>query len=101
MGVCFPQSRRRSTCRYRVIMTIPDELKQTLPESLLSGSAESFGMRITALTLQDGSQIALPKSGVLAVVGPNNAGKSTLLREIVEHLRLGPSQHGIFRHIYR
>lgn len=78
-------------------MTIPDELKQMLPETLLSGSAESFGMRIIALTLQDGSRIALPKSGVLAVVGPNNAGKSTLLREIVEHVRLGPGQPGIFR----
>ena len=36
--------------------------------------------------MSDGSNVSVPRNGVLAFVGPNNAGKSVSLREIHGHL---------------
>jgi energy-coupling factor transporter ATP-binding protein EcfA2 len=44
---------------------------------------------ISALRLQDGQVISLPSSGATVIVGPNNSGKSQLLREINEALYNG------------
>ena len=41
---------------------------------------------VTSLTMSDGSTLPVPRGGVLAFVGPNNAGKSVSLRDIHGHL---------------
>lgn len=41
---------------------------------------------ITELEMSDGSVISMPRAGILAFVGPNNAGKSVSLRDIDGHL---------------
>jgi AAA domain, putative AbiEii toxin, Type IV TA system len=46
----------------------------------------AFRVGVRAITVSDGTEIAVPATGVLAVVGPNNSGKSVALREIWEQL---------------
>lgn len=41
-----------------------------------------FGLSINQLRFSGGDDVALPTSGMILVVGPNNAGKSRLLTEI-------------------
>lgn len=41
---------------------------------------------VTSLKMSDGSTLPVPQGGVLAFVGPNNAGKSISLRDIYGHL---------------
>lgn len=41
---------------------------------------------ITQVEMSDGSVVSVPRNGVLAFVGPNNAGKSISLRDIRGHL---------------
>ncbi len=41
-----------------------------------------FGYRVQSLEFSDGTAVAVPRDSVLAIVGPNNAGKSVALREI-------------------
>ncbi|MEU3546799.1 AAA family ATPase [Streptomyces longwoodensis] len=53
------------------------------------GDPNQFSLSLTKVELASGDVIRLPKSGVTAIVGPNNSGKSTLLREITSHLNLG------------
>ncbi len=59
----------------------------TTPEP--TGDASNFSVHIPSVKMAGGSHITLPQSGVTAVVGPNNAGKSTFLRELTAHLRHG------------
>jgi hypothetical protein len=40
-------------------------------------------VRLSSLTLKDGSSVELADPGVTVVVGPNNSGKTLLLREIM------------------
>lgn len=40
--------------------------------------------RVTEMTLNDGTSVAIPESGVVLIVGPNNAGKSQALRDITK-----------------
>ncbi|MVZ89989.1 AAA family ATPase [Microbacter sp. ANSKLAB05] len=54
--------------------------------SLLGGSASNFDVSIDSIKLENGDKIDLQPSGVTAIVGPNNAGKSTILRETFELL---------------
>jgi len=42
----------------------------------------SFGLSIDQLSFSSGDEVALPRSGMVLVVGPNNAGKSRLLKEL-------------------
>ncbi|MFK4789928.1 AAA family ATPase [Microbacterium sp. ZW T5_56] len=51
-----------------------------------NGDASQFGVSIRQVTLRSGSTFLPQPSGVTAIVGPNNAGKSTLLREIHQTL---------------
>jgi ABC-type cobalamin/Fe3+-siderophores transport system ATPase subunit len=44
---------------------------------------------LSSLTLKDGSSVDLADPGVTVVVGPNNSGKTLLLREIVNLLAQG------------
>ena len=47
------------------------------------------------LTFVDGVSVALPASGVVLVVGPNNAGKSTMLAELQSFVLQGHSTNGL------
>lgn len=61
-----------------------------LPPELRGGDATQFAYRINNLQIQDGEQIQLANPGVTAIVGGNNAGKSTLLRQIHEMSAIQP-----------
>jgi len=47
---------------------------------------------ISELTFNDGSRIALPPNCVVVIVGPNNSGKSTVLREVQQRLGSRPGR---------
>ena len=59
-----------------------------LPETLRGGDANTVSCALSALHLTDGTILVPPTPGVTAIVGPNNAGKSTLLREVHEAVGL-------------
>ncbi len=42
----------------------------------------AFSLKLTSLTLNDGGQVPVLPAGITAFVGPNNSGKSQILREI-------------------
>jgi AAA domain, putative AbiEii toxin, Type IV TA system len=50
----------------------------------------NFFYSLSRISFSDGSSIALKRGEVLVVVGPNNAGKSVALREIVQQLDANP-----------
>ncbi|MEU1166982.1 AAA family ATPase [Streptomyces sp. NPDC005921] len=54
-----------------------------LPVDLRDGEADRFPLSIASITLENGLTINPPSSGVTVVVGGNNVGKSTLLRQVV------------------
>ncbi|ESV61587.1 hypothetical protein L833_3982 [Mycobacteroides abscessus MAB_091912_2446] len=57
------------------------------PAPLGEGIAEHFGFAIAGVRVGDGEMLDLPGAGsVIAVVGANNAGKSTFLRQLQEIL---------------
>lgn len=56
-----------------------------------SGSADNFSFGIEEVRLKSGDVIRPQLAGVTAIVGANNAGKSTILREVVESLQQHPS----------
>jgi hypothetical protein len=43
--------------------------------------------RVTGITMSDGTRVDVPEQGLLLLVGPNNAGKSQVLRDILESSR--------------
>jgi hypothetical protein len=45
--------------------------------------APAFGFGVASVEFSDGTSVPLPESGVLLLVGPNNAGKSATLRDLV------------------
>lgn len=57
----------------------------------LGGDAAKFAFSIERITLKSGDVIAPQRAGVTAIVGANNAGKSTILRELVEWISHEPS----------
>jgi energy-coupling factor transporter ATP-binding protein EcfA2 len=64
------------------------ERQMTTDEIAAAGAAENFGFEIRGLRVGDGELLDLPGPGnVIAVVGGNNVGKSTLLRQIKEILQ--------------
>lgn len=48
---------------------------------LLGGDDQEFDFSVRTIRLFGGAEIPLQQAGVTAIVGPNNAGKSTVLRE--------------------
>lgn len=53
-----------------------------LGDEVAGGDANSFGFFLSSLELISGEQVPIGRTGVTAIVGGNNVGKSTLLREI-------------------
>ncbi|MGH1565145.1 ATP-dependent nuclease [Mumia sp. DW29H23] len=58
--------------------------------SLLDGDADNFDLSLDRLTLLSGSEIKFPTVGVTVLVGANNVGKSTLLREVAAEISRHP-----------
>lgn len=54
------------------------------------GDESKFGLAIEAVHLRGGGSFRVERGGVTAIVGANNAGKSTVLREINETLSHRP-----------
>ncbi|MGW7262622.1 ATP-dependent nuclease [Streptomyces sp. NPDC054842] len=62
-----------------------------------TGNASNFSIHVPSVKLSGGSSITLSEAGVTAIVGSNNSGKSTLIREIINHIKHGrknAKQHG-------
>lgn len=53
---------------------------------MIEGNESEFGVALSSVRLVGGQEIPIQASGVTAIVGANNSGKSTLLREIVDTL---------------
>ncbi|MFF4291701.1 ATP-dependent endonuclease, partial [Streptomyces sp. NPDC001633] len=53
------------------------------------GNPSEFSLSVAGVDLASGTRIEFPRSGVTAIVGPNNSGKSTLLRQITAHIAQG------------
>ncbi len=51
-------------------------------------------VRFSSFTVSDGTEVSLSEDDVLIVVGPNNAGKSQLLRDLENHFEL--ARHGVY-----
>lgn len=66
--------------------------KQAFPDHkhLTSGDPNALSFSIDELTLSSGDRIKMQHPGVTALVGANNTGKSTVLRELAETLRRPP-----------
>jgi len=64
----------------------------SLAEDELGGNAQRFSARIRSITIQEGDPIQLPTPGLTLIVGGNNAGKSTLLRQMHARLTAGWSK---------
>ncbi|GLP66610.1 hypothetical protein TUSST3_32310 [Streptomyces sp. TUS-ST3] len=54
----------------------------TIPADLSGGEADKFALSIESVTLENGLTVNPPLNGVTVVVGGNNVGKSTLLKQI-------------------
>jgi hypothetical protein len=57
---------------------------------MLGGSSNDFHLGVERVILAGGGEVHLQRAGVTAIVGPNNAGKSTFLRELAERLARHP-----------
>jgi ABC-type cobalamin/Fe3+-siderophores transport system ATPase subunit len=72
-----------------------DTLPPELPEG---GDPSQCEFYINSVELTSGTSFAPPRAGVSAIVGANNVGKSTILREISQQLSWSPG-HAILRPI--
>lgn len=68
---------------------LTESLGATYPQAL-NGDASAFGFQVDSVTLRSGDAFALTPGGVTAIVGANNAGKSTVLRDLVTLLAQRP-----------
>jgi len=80
-AVCMPPSPVAAVLQNALATQAPD---------LLGGAAESFRLALTRVNMSAGEPLELPSPGVTVIVGGNNVGKSTLLREIHLHLQQSP-----------
>lgn len=60
------------------------ELVSRFAANLSGGNSTSFSFRITKLATSGSPEVSFPAPGVTAIVGGNNVGKSTLLRQIFD-----------------
>lgn len=65
-----------------------DESPSDFPPHLDGGDLDKFEFKISSIRLQDGASLELPRPGVTAIVGGNNVGKSTVLRQISNWISL-------------
>ncbi|MGW7076920.1 ATP-dependent nuclease [Streptomyces sp. NPDC054866] len=65
---------------------------QFLPSEHLGGNVENFHLAIKSAELISGPTIDFSERGVTVIVGSNNAGKTTLIRELVNHLAAPPGE---------
>lgn len=101
------QAMQRSTLATRRLVQTVDNGDMTTNEAAIDATIQRLGglpvgeppasFRVSAIESTDGNTIEIPPSGVTVVVGPNNAGKSTLLREIHTSLTSEPSVTPITR----
>jgi ABC-type cobalamin/Fe3+-siderophores transport system ATPase subunit len=70
----------------------------SLPDELQGGSAERLSLSVESITLANGETVALPSDGVTAVIGANNVGKSTFLRQILQLASRHPGMENHDRH---
>ncbi|MFD9762449.1 ATP-dependent endonuclease [[Kitasatospora] papulosa] len=54
----------------------------TIPKDLSNGDSGAFSVSVSSINLQNGYELKPPAAGVTAIVGGNNVGKSTLLKQI-------------------
>lgn len=66
--------------------------EQTYPP-LLDGDSSNFHLAIHKVKLKSGAEVIVEPGTVTAIVGANNAGKSTFLREVVQLLQVEPHGH--------
>lgn len=59
-------------------------------EPMTHGNADSFDVAIRSVSLASGERMPVQRAGVTAIVGANNSGKSTILREVWEKLAHRP-----------
>jgi hypothetical protein len=59
----------------------------------------AFAARLRSILVSDGTEIPVPETGVLAIVGPNNTGKSVALREMWAILGVQPDVAEAPRHV--
>ncbi|MEU3503171.1 AAA family ATPase [Streptomyces hundungensis] len=60
-----------------------DKVELPLPEELLEGGdAANFDVFISEVVTRNGETVTPPRGGVTVIVGGNNAGKSTFLRDV-------------------
>lgn len=69
-----------------------ERLQAALPGStqFFGGDVAQFSFSLDSIELVGGESIPLQQAGVTAIVGANNAGKSTILREVWEKLSHQP-----------
>lgn len=72
-----------------------DTQPSLLPPHLQGGNAEAIAFGVESLRLQSGEAVTLPESGVTAIVGGNNVGKSTVLRQIADWSALASRSVGL------
>ncbi|CAM5562490.1 AAA family ATPase [Streptomyces griseorubiginosus] len=65
-----------------------------MADSAPAGNAENFSINVPSVKLFSGDTVTLPAAGVTAIVGPNNSGKSTFIREMSTHIRYGQANAG-------
>ncbi|MFF7438714.1 AAA family ATPase [Streptomyces sp. NPDC008122] len=63
---------------------------QFLTARLLGGDVKNFHLSLQSAKFFSGSEIEFAKKGITVIVGSNNAGKSTVIRELVNRLHASP-----------
>ncbi|MEV7389466.1 AAA family ATPase [Streptomyces sp. NPDC091215] len=58
-----------------------------------TSDADNFSVSLSGITLPGGQDINFPKPGVTVFVGPNNVGKSTMLKQIQAKVNQGAISH--------
>lgn len=92
--------RRTTRGRYaRLVQRDQDLWKASVAAELQDGQSEKFGFYISNLILRQGNSIPLERAGVTAIVGGNNVGKSSLLRELYDGLLQSQNQNQGTSHV--
>src|SRR5690606_16979643 len=87
---CVPKSQRGRLTPLRFRITNRD-----YPDSYVFASTRQLGdelsltLRYESITFNSGTKVDLPSEGVVIFTGPNNAGKSQALRDILGYVQDG------------